>query len=137
MADIAEGIAESVRKAFLAGVGAVAFGAEKSGELIDELVKKGEVTVDQGKDLNRELTRKTKEVVDGAQESVLRTRLSAMSPEERARFIDQAQQLASDLNAQDAQSSAAHHQASEHSQATKVPVETDATHDTDAHMSKE
>ena len=35
MADITEGI----RKAFLAGVGAVALGAEKTTELVDSLVK--------------------------------------------------------------------------------------------------
>ena len=57
MADFTDGIAEGVRRAFLAGVGAVAYGAEKTTALVDDLVKKGELTVDQGKDLNRELTK--------------------------------------------------------------------------------
>lgn len=39
----------------LAGVGAVAVTAEKSKELLDEMVKKGELTVEQGKVLNEEL----------------------------------------------------------------------------------
>ena len=50
-----------VRKTFLAGVGAVATGAEKSQELVGDLVKKGELTVAQGKALNEELTRKATE----------------------------------------------------------------------------
>lgn len=78
MADIANGIAEAARTAFLAGVGAVAFGAEKTTEFVDTLVKKGELTVDQGKDLNRELTQKAKDTVNEAQDTVLRARLATM-----------------------------------------------------------
>lgn len=96
-------IAEGVRKAFLAGVGAVAFGTEKAGELAAELVKKGELTVEQGKDLNQELTVKAKEAVGGAQDAVLKARLAAMSPEEREAYIDRARKLASDLTAEEAE----------------------------------
>ena len=105
MAGIANSIAEGVRKAFLAGVGAVAIGAETTTKLVDDLVKKGELTVDQGKDLNRELTVKAKETVSGAQDTILRARLAAMTPEERAAFVDRAQSLASDLDAKDAEKS--------------------------------
>lgn len=48
---------EDLKKIFLAGVGAVAMTAEKSKEVIDDLVKKGEITVEQGKVLNEELKR--------------------------------------------------------------------------------
>lgn len=99
MADIANGIAEAARTAFLAGVGAVAFGAEKTTEFVDTLVKKGELTVDQGKDLNRELTQKAKDTVNEAQDTVLRARLATMSPAEREAFADRARQIASDMNA--------------------------------------
>lgn len=114
MADFTDGIAEGVRRAFLAGVGAVAYGAEKTTALVDDLVKKGELTVDQGKDLNRELTVKAKATVDGAQETVLRARLATMTPEERAAFVAPAQSLASDLDAKEAAAKA---------EATKVEVE--------------
>lgn len=116
MADFTDGIAEGVRRAFLAGVGAVAYGAEKTTALVDDLVKKGELTVDQGKDLNRELTvkAKAKATVDGAQETVLRARLATMTPEERAAFVARAQSLASDLDAKEAAAKA---------EATKVGVE--------------
>ena len=51
-------IQEGVRKALLAGVGAVAMTAEKSRELVDQLVKKGEEVAGQGKVLNEELKQK-------------------------------------------------------------------------------
>lgn len=40
---------------FLAGVGATAYSMEKAAEMVDELVKKGELTVQQGKAVNDEL----------------------------------------------------------------------------------
>lgn len=46
---------DDLKKLLLAGVGAVALTAEKSKEVIEELVKKGELTVEQGKILNEEL----------------------------------------------------------------------------------
>ena len=46
---------ENIKKLLLAGVGAVAVTAEKSKELLDEMVEKGELTVEQGKVLNEEL----------------------------------------------------------------------------------
>ena len=88
-ADMADfDVTEGLRKLFLASVGAVAMGAEKSQEVVEDLVKKGELTVEQGKTLNQELTRKAKEVIDGTADSALRARLEAMTPEERAAFAD-------------------------------------------------
>lgn len=46
---------ENVKKLLLAGIGAVAVTAEKSKDLLDEMVEKGELTVEQGKVLNEEL----------------------------------------------------------------------------------
>lgn len=54
-------LGEGLKKIFLAGVGAVATTAEASKELIDNLVKKGEITVEQGKALNEELKQSAKE----------------------------------------------------------------------------
>ena len=50
-------LGEDLKKIMLAGIGAVAVTSEKSMELIDDLVKKGQVTVEQGKELNEELKR--------------------------------------------------------------------------------
>lgn len=50
-------LGEGLRKVFLAGVGAIAVTVEKGQEVIDDLVRKGELTVEQGKALNTELKR--------------------------------------------------------------------------------
>ena len=42
-------IADGLKDVFLAGVGAMALGAEKTQELVESLIAKGEITVEQGK----------------------------------------------------------------------------------------
>ena len=54
-------ISEDIKKIMLAGIGAVATTAEKSKDVIDALVKKGELTVEQGQILNEELKHDLKE----------------------------------------------------------------------------
>lgn len=54
---------EDLKKIFLAGLGAVAATTEKSKQVVDELVKKGELTLEQGKVLNEELKHNVKEKV--------------------------------------------------------------------------
>lgn len=46
------------KKVLLAGVGAVATTVDAAQEMVDTFVKKGEITVEQGKVLNEELKRK-------------------------------------------------------------------------------
>lgn len=54
---------EGLKKILLAGVGAVAVTAETAKDVVDNLVKKGELTVEQGKVLNEELKQNAKEKV--------------------------------------------------------------------------
>lgn len=103
-------LTEGVRRAFLAGVGAVALGAEKSQELMDDLISKGELTVEQGKALNAELTHRMKSVADDAPDAVLRGKLKAMSVAERAAWLENATRIVAELDAE----------------AVKVEVETSA-----------
>lgn len=49
----------TLRKLLLAGIGSVATTYEKAEGIVDELVKKGEIAVNDGKELNEELKRKT------------------------------------------------------------------------------
>lgn len=58
-----EGFGESVKKLLLVGIGAAATTAEKSKELLDDMVEKGELTVEQGKALNEELKHNIKKTV--------------------------------------------------------------------------
>lgn len=92
-------LTEGIRKAFLAGVGAVALGAEKTQEVVSELVEKGELTVEQGKALNQELTHKAKEVVGDVSDTALRARLKSMTPEERAAYVAKVTQMNEELDA--------------------------------------
>lgn len=92
-------LTEGVKKAFLAGVGAVALGAEKTQELVSDLVKKGELTVEQGKDLNQELTHKVKETVGNASDAALRARLQSMTAEERAAYAAKVAEMSAQIDA--------------------------------------
>ena len=58
-----EKLGNGLKKVLLAGIGAVAVTGEKSKELLDEMVKKGELTVEQGKVLNEELKHNIKSTV--------------------------------------------------------------------------
>lgn len=61
---------ENIKKVMLLGIGAMATTAEKSKELIDEFVKKGELTVEQGKTLNEELKHNIKKKVEDVTENI-------------------------------------------------------------------
>lgn len=90
-------IQEDMKKILLAGLGAVAVTAEKSKELVGELVKKGELTVEQGKVLNEELRRniskkKDAEVTENQAEE-MKEKLASMTPEELAALKAQIAQM--------------------------------------------
>ena len=91
---------EGLRKVFLAGVGAIATGAEKSQQIIDDLVQKGELTVEQGKSLNEELSRKAAKAASDTQDSILRARLQNMTAEERANYAQRVADIASEIDAE-------------------------------------
>lgn len=57
-------LSDGLKKIFLAGVGAVAMTADATKDLVDQLVKKGELTVEQGKALNEELKHNVKDKVN-------------------------------------------------------------------------
>ena len=83
---------EGIKKFVLMGIGAAAMAVEKSQQMVDELVKKGELTVEQGKELNQELKRNVKKTIDEAaekkeaveekKEASLEEKIAMMSAEE-------------------------------------------------------
>lgn len=52
---------EELKSLFLAGVGSAAYTYEKASDLIENLIKKGQLTVEEGKELTEELKRNIKE----------------------------------------------------------------------------
>ena len=70
----------------LAGIGAVAATSEKAKDVVDELVKKGELTVEQGKVLNEELKHNIKETLQKQtkKDASVEELLSSMTPDQIA-----------------------------------------------------
>ena len=104
-------LGEGIKKLLLAGIGTAAVTAEKSKEVLDELVKKGELTVEQGKVLNQELKHNIKESVKKnvnvtlkpSDPDELKDVLSKMSPDQLAALKDQISQMqAKDVDAEEA-----------------------------------
>ena len=58
-----EKLSEGLKKILLAGIGTVAVTAEKSKDVLGEMVKRGELTVEQGKVLNKELKHNLKNTI--------------------------------------------------------------------------
>lgn len=56
-------LGENLRKLILAGVGVAAVTKEKGADVLNELVKKGELTIEQGKVLNEELKHNIKDAI--------------------------------------------------------------------------
>ena len=77
-----EKLTDGLKKVVLAGIGTVAVTAEKSKEIIDEMAKRGQQTVEQGKVLNQELKHNIKETVKktvgGTEEVPTQEALAAM-----------------------------------------------------------
>ena len=102
-------LGEELRKVLLAGVGAVATTAEKSQELINQLVEKGERTVEQGnEELKRNIRDKVKENVtvvvkddEPSVDKVVET-MDKMSPEELQAIKDKLARMERE-NAEDAE----------------------------------
>ena len=89
-------LGDGLKKLLLAGVGTVAVTAEKSKEILDELVKKGELTVEQGKVLNQELKHNIKETIKTkttpapkAPKEDIKDTLAKLSPEQLAELKEQ------------------------------------------------
>lgn len=79
-----EKLGSGLKKVLLAGIGAVAVTGEKSKELLDEMVKKGELTVEQGKALNEELKHNIKSTV----KEKVNVKVKTSSPEELDELLD-------------------------------------------------
>lgn len=96
-----EKLGEGLKKVILAGIGTVAVTAEKSRDILDEMVKKGELTVEQGKVLNQELKHNIKKTVkENVDVSVkpstpqeLDELLNQMSPEELEQLKEKLQAM--------------------------------------------
>lgn len=84
---MAKSIEDGFKDIFLAGVGALAITGEKAKEVVDTLIEKGSITVEQGKDINQELQHKATQTISKVREEAVAQTLKTMSPEERDEFV--------------------------------------------------
>jgi len=77
-------IGDGLKKILLVGIGAAATTVEKSSQIIDDLVKKGEITVEQGKELNKELQHNVKKTMEARKldAETIEKKLAKMSADE-------------------------------------------------------
>ena len=86
-------LGDGLKKIMLAGIGALAVTGEKSQEIVESLVKKGEITVEQGKVLNQELKHNIKSKVDDARDTVKSKRAQAEANLDRKDVINTIREL--------------------------------------------
>ena len=94
--NVANNLTETFQNIFLAGVGALSIGGEKAKAVIDDLVERGQVTVDQGRKLNEELKHKAEDSVSKVREESIRA-VRSLTPEERIAFAEQMAQIAREM----------------------------------------
>ena len=107
---MATNITDSFKDIFLAGVGALAMGAEQSKKVVDSLIEKGQLTVDQGKQINSELIHKASDATESVREDMLAASMATMSQAEKEAFAAKVAELAKpsaeDTKAEDAKPAA-------------------------------
>lgn len=126
-----EKLTDGLKKVVLAGIGTVAVTAEKSKEIIDEMAKRGQQTVEQGKVLNQELKHNIKETVKktvGGTEEVptqeaLAAMLDKMTPEQIAELKEK---LAAAEEAKAAEKADGETETAEEKEAEEAPTEEEA-----------
>ena len=87
-------IGDGLKKFLLVGIGAAAVTVEKSQQVIDELVKKGEITFEQGKELNKELQQNVRKTIDArkADAQTLEEKIAGMGKDELAALKEKIQE---------------------------------------------
>lgn len=84
---------DSLKSIFLAGVGAAALTGEKAKELVNTLIEKGELTIEQGKEINQELQHKGEDALAQLRNDALERVIANMSDEERQAFAKRVNDL--------------------------------------------
>ena len=94
MANATDNIIGGFKDIFLAGVGALAHGAQKSEDLVDQQIAKGARSVGQGKELNEELKHKAADTATNVHEDLIAAHMATMTPEQRQAFAAKVAELA-------------------------------------------
>lgn len=87
---------------FLAGVGALSIGAEKTQEVIEQLVEKGQISVDQGKEIAADLKDKAVDGTSQIRTDIIKAQMKTMTKEERDDLAAYIADLASEVDSEQA-----------------------------------
>lgn len=79
-------LGDGIKNVILASIGAAALTVEKSSEVVDTLVKKGELTVEQGKAVNQELKHKAEEAKVEKKETSVEELVKGLSAEDKEKL---------------------------------------------------
>lgn len=91
-------IGDTFKDIFLAGVGSLAIGFEKSQEVIDQLVAKGQITVEQGKSIAEDLKAKAATNTAQLRDDIIEAQMKTMTKQERDEFAARIAELASKVD---------------------------------------
>lgn len=86
-------LSDDMKKLFLLGIGAAALTAEKVRDMVDHLVEKGELSIEQGKVLNEELKHHIQTRVDEAKNERAAQRMEQLSSQVRSLSAEELKQL--------------------------------------------
>lgn len=92
---------DPIRQIFLAGIGALAIGAEKSQQLVDQLVQKGKVTVDEGKAMSEDLSSQAEQNFDKVRSEIIEAHMRTMTKEQRDDFAAKVAEMAASIDTDD------------------------------------
>ena len=93
-------ITDGLRDIFLAGVGALAMTGEKSKEVLEELIARGQISVEQGRKINEELSRRGVEKTSELRSESIRAFVKALPADERKQLIEELGKLTDEANAE-------------------------------------
>ncbi len=93
---------DPIRQIFLAGIGALAIGAEKSQQVVEQLVEKGKLTVEEGKEMSKDLTSQVEDNFDKVRDDIVTAHMKSMTKEQRDEFAARVAELAASINGDDA-----------------------------------
>lgn len=90
-----------IQQIFLAGVGALAIGAEKSQEIVDQLVKKGQLTVDEGKSFAKDAASQAEDDFQSVRDQIIKAHMKGMTKEQRDEFAAKVADMAANMDGDD------------------------------------
>lgn len=91
-------VTDAFKDIFLAGVGALAIGAEKTQEVIDQLVEKGQITVEQGKEIASDLKDQAVSNTSQLRDNIIEAQMKSMTKEQRDAFAARIAEIAATVD---------------------------------------